>query len=415
MRRVPVLAPALVSVLVSALALVLLASSAPAAVRFEPWQETSFDDAIDRAAREQRQVVLIVTQPDWCPPCIQLDEKWLKNPADTEAADILGDAMVLEVRGYEKDGGALLRANGIAFQGTPTTHVFGVPTEGATLGSAPLEGSVVGAPKDWPAQVKALLAGESPLRAAQQAVIDAENPLVRAHALYDLGELLAARGDANGASRAFRRVEWMTRVSLKTDEQEEELWQLKKKAAWERAATVDLRVRKDYRAAYRGINGWCDMYCPTKYRPSADELGKIAYARAWALQGMGRTQDALDELDRGLPQTADGFEDFLYFTFRSEDPSLLLEGERRVSIALAQYPERRAALMQALGRIQRKQGRLAEAEISLAEAVRLAPPGEDRMVYQSQLETVRRELAEKPQVTPRTRRGKTVEDDDTVS
>jgi hypothetical protein len=381
------------STLASLVLLSLCAGSAAAAVSFEPWEQTSFQDAVDRAAASKRQVVLVVTQPDWCPPCITLDRKWLKNESDHEAADVLKDAMVLEVRGYDADGAELLRKQGVLFQGTPTTHVFGVPRAGMPLGEVQLEGSVVGAPADWPAQVGALLDGRNPVSAARKAVLDATDPVTRAHALMDLGGLLAARGDANGATTAYRRVEWLMRHRRGDQPQLAELAELKKQAWWERVATVELRVRKDHASALRGIDGWVRTYTPSKYHPSAEQLEKVAYARAWALDGLGRTDEALDLLSTALPHSADGYETFLYFCFRSGDPQALLEGERRVPEAIAAFPERRAAFLEALGRIQRRQNRFADAETSFAEAVSLAPAGEERLTYASELETARRERA----------------------
>src|SRR5436189_53067 len=133
--------------LLSAAALLLCAPTATfAAVELRDWHESSFQAVVDEAARAQKPVVLVITQPDWCPPCIKLDRKWLKNASDVEVRDIVKDAVVLEVHGYDPNGAELLRRESIQFQGTPTVHVFAAPIEKRPLGQAPLLGSIVGAP-----------------------------------------------------------------------------------------------------------------------------------------------------------------------------------------------------------------------------------------------------------------------------
>src|SRR5436190_2152630 len=136
----------------------LAATAASASVPLHEWKDTSFRASIDEAAKAKQPVVLIVTQPDWCPPCIKIDKRWLKNPADTELRDIVKAAMVLEVRGYEEAGAKLLKKEGVAFQGTPTTFVYAPPAPKTTLGQAKLLGSIIGAPDDYPAQLRSILA-----------------------------------------------------------------------------------------------------------------------------------------------------------------------------------------------------------------------------------------------------------------
>lgn len=369
--------------------LVALASSTFASVEFCDWRESSFREVVDSAARSRKPVVLIVTQPDWCPPCIKIDRRWLKNAADTEVAEITKDVVVLEVRGYERDGAKLLRKEGILFQGTPTVHVFAAPLAGKPLGKAPLLGSIVGAPEDFPARLAALLSSQvDPILALRQVAEAAADPLARAKALLDLARLLAERGDAAGAHDAYQSVETGPAGPSATEEQATELAELQRKAVWEQASVAMLRVRKDYRRALQMIDSWAARH---GVRP--DEAASFAYARAWALVHLGRRGEALDELTKGLPRDADGTDTFLYFCFRSDDRELWKLGEASAREALELYPDAQAMLWQDLGRIQRRLGALDEAEASFEKAVESSPPGEDRDVYEGQLETVRAERA----------------------
>ena len=367
--------------------LVALASSTFASVEFRDWHESSFREVVDSAARSKKPIVLIVTQPDWCPPCIKIDRHWLKNAADTEVRDITKDAIVLEVRGYERAGAKLLRKEGIAFQGTPTVHVYGAPVVGKPLGQATLLGSIVGAPDDFPARLAKLLASQgdpmAPLRASAEGAAD---PVARAKALLDLARLLAERGDAEGAHDAYQAVVALSPGAPGAGEPASDLDELQRKAAWEQASVAMLRVRKDYRRALPMIDSWA-----AKYVVRPDEAASHAYARAWALLHLGRRDEALDQLTKGLPKDADGTDTFLYFCFRSDDRDLWTLGEQRAKEALALYPDSQAMLWQDLGRIQRRLGALEEAEASFKKAVELSPAGDDRETYEGQLETVRAE------------------------
>ena len=370
----------------------LLASTVLAAVPFTDWRASSFDSVVDEAARAKKPVVLVVTQPDWCPPCIKLDEHWLKNENETQVRDLLKDAVVLEVRGYEADGAALLRDEGVQFQGTPTVHVYAPEREATKLGGAPLLGSIVGAPEDFPAKLEAILAKTSdPIPGLEAAAEGATDAVVRAKAYMDLGAALAARGDGDGAYAAYERVlpSWRGWIPIANDAQAAELAELRRKAAWEQVSVV-LRVQKNDKRALRLIDSWAATYV---VRP--EERERFGYARAWALERLGRRDEAVAELDASLPATADGADTFLYFCFRSDDRHLWILGERRGWAALQKYPNDQAVLWQDLGRLQRRLGALALAESSFDKAVKLSKPGEDREVYESQLATVRAEMGAK--------------------
>lgn len=357
-----------------------------AAVRFEDWRSTSLSAVTDRAARERRKVVLVVTQPDWCPPCILLDKKWLKNDADTEVAEITSEALVVEARGYDADDAAVLRKHHVSFRGTPTTFVLAPAAEHQALGDALLVGSIVGAPHDYPARLRTLLEGEDALAALQRTLWNTHGRLARAKVQMELGELCASRGDRMGSYMAFARVRRHRETGLPAAEAAE-LGALKREAAWKQADTVMLRVRKNYSEALEDIVAY-----QNGYRRRADERGAIAYSKAWALANVGRVEEALAVLEREMPDDADAAEAYLYFCFRCEHPRALVAGERKASEALWRWPEKRASWLEARGRIERRQNRLSAAERSFAEAVSLETDPEAKLVYEGELGTVRTEM-----------------------
>lgn len=362
---------------------------AEAACQFEDWRATSLQAVADRAANEGRLVVLVVSQPDWCPPCIRLNSKWLKNPADTEVGGMTRDAIVLEANGYDEPDASVLRKHRIAFRGTPTTFVFAPTNQKRLLGDAPLRGSIIGAPDDYPAQLRAILDGHDPIDELERRIDqqDERDKIQRAKDRLELGDLYAARGDKMSSYLEYRHVR-RTKYSGLSDAEIAELKELKRDAAWRQADTAMLRVRKNYPEAYEDIVAY-----ENGFRRRLDEQGRTAYSKAWAMANMGDVPGALQVLYAGLPDDADGAESFLYFCFRSGHRTALVAGERKAKEAMWRWPERRATWLEAQGRIERRQGRLEDAERSFAEAVSLETDPEVKLVYQGQLDHVRGEIA----------------------
>lgn len=368
---------------------VLLAQVSGAACRFEDWKSTTLQDVADRAAREKRLVVLVVSQPDWCPPCIRLDRKWLKNDADTTVADITKDALVLEVNGYDEPGASILRRHRLAFRGTPTTYVFAPAAEHRLLGDAPLRGSIIGAPDDFPEQLSAIIGGHDPIEDLERKIDRQghDDKIQRAKDLLELGDLYAARGDRASSYLAYRHVRRFQYGGLSPREVAE-LKELKRDAAWRQADTAMLRVRKDYPSALQDIDAYDNGFVRRQ-----DEKARTAYAKAWAMTNAGDPDGALRVLKAGLPDDADGAETFLYFCFRSGDGPALVAGERMAKEAMWRWPERRAIWLEGMGRIARRQGRYEDAERAFAEAASLETDPEVKLVYQGQLDHARGERA----------------------
>ncbi len=373
--------------LIAALALV-LALPATAAVEWTHWHDSSFQAAVDQAAREKKLVALVVTQPDWCPPCIRLNAKWLNNAEDEVVSPMLKDAVLLEVLGYDPPGAALLKSQGIRFQGTPSLLVYRPSVPGATLGQAQLVGSIVGAPADYPERLRIIVGGHDPVAAVRARLRVESNPLEQAMLGHELADLLISRGDANGATKALRGVR-ETRRSAKrlSPESQEDLDLLVRDAEWKRAASVELRVNKDYDTALAGIDSWL-----SRHGRDARDPQDIGYARAWALAQLGRIEEAQLEMSAAyLQEGQDGLGTYAYFAFRVADGTLLSHAEGLVRAQMKQDPAEEGDLSGALGRLLRKQGRHAEAIEAFGRAVELSE-GDGQVVWQGQLDYCRGEL-----------------------
>jgi hypothetical protein len=377
--------------LLALVALLGLSGDAAAACRFEDWRGATLQDVTDRAAREKRLVVLVVSQPDWCPPCIRLDRKWLKNAQDTEVSTITKDAIVLEANGYDEPDASILRRHRIAFRGTPTTYVFAPSAEHRLLGDAPLRGSIIGAPDDFPARLASIIDGHDPIEELERKIDEQghEDKIQRAKDLLELGDLYAARGDRASTYLCYRHVRRIQYGTLPA-EQAAELKELKREAAWRQADTSMLRVNKNYSEALEDVVAY-----ENGFRRRQDEKARTAYAKAWAMANDGDVPGALRVLENGLTDDADGAETFLYFCFRTGDRTALVAGERVAKEATWRWPERRATWLEGMGRIARRQGRYADAERAFAEAASLETDPEVKLVYEGQLDHVRGELAER--------------------
>lgn len=369
------------------LLLALWAVPAGAAVDWHEWRDQGFQAAVDQAAREERLVALVVTQPDWCPPCIRLNAKWLNNPEDREVSPLLADAMLLEVLGYDPPGAALLKRQGVRFQGTPSLLVYRPSLPGRRLGDAELVGSIVGAPGDYPERLRAIVEGHDPVAPLRARLRVERSPLERARLGLELADLLIARGDANGAIEALREVREGKRAGRGLREaQREELELLARDAEWKRAASVELRVNKDYRTALQGIDAWL-----SRHGRQARDPQDVAYARAWALAHLGRIDEAQAEIVTAFAEAPEpDLSTVGYFAFRVGHPQLLADAERRLRAALATESDD-ASLQGALGRVLRGLGRRGEALEAFGRAVELSE-GDARTVWQGQLDWCRQEL-----------------------
>lgn len=356
-------------------------TTSPAQVEFTDWQETPFDDIVWAAGRAHQLVLLVITQPDWCPPCIRLERDFLANPKAIELHELTKNWVALEVLGYTPGGAALLMREGIRFVGTPTTYLY-APTPGtARLGEGKLLTSIVGYADDYVARLKAAAEGHDAVAEARAKAESTDRP----GAWMELGGLYVGRGDAEKARDCFQRVVANKAYAL-PGIGPDSLNTLRRIARWTLAAEVTQRLEKDHERALVELERYAEDF------PDQATSDDYVYAHAWSLASVGKADQALAELERKFLQagTADGLLTFLYFAFRIPNPLLLQRAEAEAQAGLERFPDREAALRAALGRIFRRLGRPADAEAAFARAVELTPETDPSYpVYLAQRDFVR--------------------------
>ena len=349
---------------------------ASAAVRFAEWTPDNIGGILAEAAANDTLVMLVLTQPDWCPGCIQLDRELLRNPAAVEVAELTRDWVVLEILAYDEPDASFLAAQGVGFLGTPTTLLLSPGPADQRLGDARQVAAIVGYPDDYLAQLGAAAAGHDAIATAQ-ARLREQNDV---ESLQGLARAYLAAGDAEAARRVFQSL--LMRPELSPEQRRD--------TALQAILQATQRVENDHRRTLQELEAWAALY------PDGRELLLYKYARAWALLSLEESETALAFIDDAFlgSDDPDTVASYLYLAFREPSGTLLDDAERRARGAIAQFPDSAARFQAAHGRLLRRQGRLAEAEAAFALAVDLAPvESEQRATYLGQLEFVRRELA----------------------
>lgn len=362
--------------LVVFLALAAWSAAAPAAVRFAEWTPENIGAVMAEAAAADSYIMVVITQPDWCPGCIKLDNELLRNPAAAGIAALTADWQVLEVLGYDEPDASFLAAQGLGFLGTPTTLLLRPAAGDERLGEARQVAAIVGYPDDYEEQLRQAAAGHDEIVAAQAAVRERNDVA----ALEALAQAYLAAGQADPARRVFQSL------LLRDELSPEQRLDISLRAILQPTQ----RVENDHSRVLRELAAWAEEY------PGGTGRQDYMYARAWALLATGQQAAAeayIDEVYAGSTD-ADTVAQYLYLAFREPTRSLLVPAEARARAAIAEFPEQAARFHAAHGRLLRRMGRLAEAEQAFAAAVELAGPEHPSIgTYRGQLEFVRRELA----------------------
>ncbi len=359
-----------------AAALFAVTPATQAAVDFTDWQGTSIPALIDRAAENETTIMVVVTQPDWCPACIELERDILGNPKATDIADLTRDWIALEVFGYDEEGAAFLAEQGLKFVGTPTTLVIRPSRDDQRLGDGTLLTSIVGNPENFVQRLADGAAGTDMVRAAQEAA--REDGTVEA--FEALADAYVVHGDSTAAERVFRSL--LLRDDLDDEKRADIRWAL--------ITNVYQRVEKDHERTLAELRRYAVDY------PARVEEGAFLYASAWSLLSLGRIEDARAILKQHYLEAddPDRLASYLYMVFRAPTGELLSEAEAAARTGIERYPEQDARLTAGLARILRRRGCLEEAEAAFDEAVRLAGPEHDNYgIYIGQRDYVRGELA----------------------
>ncbi len=178
------------------IAALVASGGAAASVQFSDWQAEGIEPLVSTAARENRLMLVVITQPDWCPPCIRLERDLLGNPEATDIAELTRDWTAIEVLGYDSPGAEFLAEQGLRFHGTPTTLLLKPASADAPLGEATVLTSINGFPEDYTDTLRRAAGGFDQVLAAQQAMRDAptlENYRTLGRAYIDQGSVISAR------------------------------------------------------------------------------------------------------------------------------------------------------------------------------------------------------------------------------
>lgn len=358
------------------LALALASAPAGAAVRFTAWAPDTIDAVIAAAAARDGYVMVVITQPDWCPGCIQLDRELLRNPEAEGIAVLTADWQVLEVLGYDEPDASFLAAQGLGFLGTPTTLLLRPQAGDQRLGDARQVAAIVGYPEDYEAQLRQAAAGHDAIVAAQAAVRERNDVA----ALEALAQAYLAAGQAEPARRVFLSL--LLREELTAEQQRD--------ISLRAILQPTQRVENDHARTLEELEAWAARY------PEGRKRQDFMYARAWALLATGQLDAARSYIDSVYAGSDDPetVAQYLYLAFREPTRSLLPAAEARARTAITEFPAQAARFYSAHGRLLRRMGRLEEAEQAFASAVaRAAPDNPSLGTYRGQLEFVRRELA----------------------
>ena len=356
------------------LASLLLAGSAAGAVRFTDWSEEGMEAVIAAAAAHEKFVMVVITQPDWCPGCIELDRTLLRNPAADEVADLTRDWIVLEMLGYDEPDAGIIAAQGLGFLGTPTTLLLNVRAGDRRLGDARQVAAIVGFPDDYLARLEQAATGHDAIAAAQAQLRERND----VESLQGLAGAYLAAADAEAARRVFRSL--LLREELSAEQRRD--------FSLQAIVQPTQRVEKDHERALRELAAWAEAF------PAGRDEPAYIYARAWSLLSLKRHDEAqalirAAYLDSDDP---DAVAQYLYLAFRAPSDLLLEEAEVRARQAVVRFPAQEARFHAAHGRILRRQGRLDEAEQAFGRAVaRVADDDPNRGTYLGQLEFVRNE------------------------
>lgn len=363
----------MISILVLAMC---AAAPAAGAVRFAEWTPQNLQGLLAEAGAAERFVMVVITQPDWCPACIELDQNLLRNPAAAEVAELTRDWLVLEIYGYDEPDASLLAAQGISFLGTPTTLLLQPRPGDQTLGESRRAAAIVGFPDDYLARLERAAAGHDAIAEAQAQLRERND----VESLRDLAMAFLAAGDAEAARRVYRSL--LLRDELSPGQRQE--------FALQAIVQPTQRVEKDHRRALEELDAWGEAY--PEGRNSADYIA----ARTWSLLVLGEQERAMALIREAYLDSddPDAVAQYLYLAFRSPTDLLLADAEVRARAAIERFPEQAARFHAAHGRLLRRLGRLDEAEQAFSRAVAVAGESHPSFgTYLGQLEFVRNEQA----------------------
>lgn len=349
-----------------------------ASVAFRSIDTPPLADQVKAAAEEGLIVMLVVTQPDWCPPCIDLDRRYLRNPDAVEIAALTKNWLVFEVRGYEPEGSALLARQQIEFVGTPTTFVIRLQPGDEILRDGDLLTAVVGSPEDYVAALRAGVEGND-----DTAELEATAKRTRRPSDWmALGARYVERGQAARAARAFEKVIAINdaaAVGLPADS----LAAMQKTAWWKLTNEVTTSIEKDYGRSLELLDRFVARY------PEASSDEDYRYTRFFVFAKAMRTTEIMPEIEQAYFASGelDDLETFLYLAFRAGEPDLLDLAVEKAREGIERFPDAEAPLSAGLGRVYRALGQNSRAAAAFRRAMELTDPAAEAFpIYRAQFE-----------------------------
>jgi hypothetical protein len=198
-----------------------------------------------------------------------------------------------------------------------------------------------------------------------------------------LGDLLAARGDAQGARLVYDAAD-RDCTGTDSDGSEPDDAALCRLAGW-KAVGVRLQMLDD---PEMGLNFLVRFERRYGGDPSHEE--SVAFGRALGLVRLGREAEALALLEARFADrapSASELEALVWICLESGDRDLLRLAEREAREAIGTLPEHRARCLALVGRLMARQGNRRVAGILLAQAMEQAEEELERETYRRQWES----------------------------
>ena len=380
------------------------ALSLQAAVDYTEWSGESISDLIYQAQSKDQMILVNVTQPDWCPPCIRLENAIFKNPEEKEFAKLAENWIALEVYGYDQEGADFLETQNLRFHGTPTIFLLDPKRITAKskaelsrnklknkkptlrLGDIKIVHSIAGFPDDFTAQLDKASNGYDLVAEAQKSVRN-EQTLA---AYKALALAYVDQGQVSPANRVYQSI------LLRNDLSAEDVQAIE----WEQIFQVTQRVLKDHEKSVIDIDAFIEKY--PSFIKDKENFETYAYRRAWSLVEIDRVDEANMLLKKAYvePNEIDGLSSYLYFAFRNPEPVLLADAKVVCDQALKTFPDSESRLKAAEARLLRRMGKMQESKASFIRAISLLDPkndddAENIELYKGQLAFVNAEIAKK--------------------
>ncbi len=366
-----------------------------AAVDYTAWSQENIAELIENAKQQNKMILVNITQPDWCPPCIRLENAIFSNPDEKEFSKLAKDWLAIEVLGYDKQGAAFLAQQNLFFHGTPTVFLLDPNRANAKskaetareklknkkrdlkLGELKVVHSVASFPDDFTAQFSKAVGGYDLVAEAQKSV-RTEQTL---EAYQALALAYVNQGQVKPANRVYQSMLFRDDLSSQQIQDIE----------WEQIFQVTQRVEKDHAKSVRDIDAFIKKY--PKFIQDKKQFETYAYRRSWSLVELNRVAEANALLKKAFvePYEIDGVADYLYFAFRNPKPELLNEAKLVCDKALQDFPQSKARLKAAEGRLLRRLNKLQQAKESFTQAISLLDVESDS--YADTLETYQGQLA----------------------